>query len=542
MRQPWWKWWVRRRYLAPRHRPGTVLVVSLLLLAAFVALGAAEPEAMGHYAGQALGFTTQHFGWLYLFITTAFLVFCLTLALSRYGDIRLGADDETPEFPYTTWLGMIFSAGMGVGLVFWGVAEPMSHYNEPPLGLAEPRTADAARLAMRYSAFHWGFHQWANFAVVGLAIAYVRFRQQRGGLISEAFRASLGSRVDGFWGHAINVLAVISTIFGVATTLGLGTIQINSGLDRIDQMAFGVDSQLKILLGTGVVFVLAALTPLEKGVRYVSDLNMLLALLLLLFVLFLGPTDFILVAMTTTVGDYFANVLGMSLLMNPFSEGDWTERWTIFYWAWGLSWAPFVGSFIARISRGRTIREFVVGVMGVPVALSILWFAAFGGSALYYEYFQGAGVADAVAQEVSSGLFVTLDQLPLSGTVTAVALVLVVLFVVTSANSATFVLGMFTARGALNPGRWLRVTWGVIQLLVAGVLLLSGGLQALQTISVLAAFPFMILMVFMVGSFFRSLKAERRAREEADRQWYWRVERMLEEADAAHEERERRRL
>jgi len=527
-----WKWWARRRYLTPRNRPGVVLVISLVLLFAFVALGAAEPEVLARWAELGLNWTTEHFGWLYLFITTGFLVFCVTLALSNYGNVRLGTDEEKPEFAYTTWLGMIFSAGMGVGLVFWGVAEPLSHYNEPPLGMADARTPEAARLAMRYSAFHWGFHQWANFAVVGLAIAFFRFRHQRGGLISETFRPMLGDRVDGVHGHAINVLAVVSTIFGVATTLGLGVIQINSGMASLGNVPFDTDAQLAILGGTGVIFLLAALTPLEKGVRYISDLNMVLAFLLLLFVLFAGPTDFITAALSTMVGDYFANMMGMSLVMTPFTEGDWVERWTIFYWAWGLSWAPFVGSFIARISRGRTIREFVVGVMGMPVALSMVWFAVFGGSGLYYELFEGAGIADAVADEISAGLFATLDQLPLARIVTMVALVLVALFVVTSANSATFVLGMFTARGVLNPGRWLRVSWGVVQLLVAGVLLLSGGLQALQTISVLAAFPFMILMVFMAGSLFRGLKADRRLREERERQWYWRIERLLAEADA----------
>jgi glycine betaine transporter len=527
-----WKWWRKRRYLTPRHQPGVVFLVSLVLLAGFVGLGITAPELLAEGADAGLAFTTQHFGWLYLFITTGFLVFCVTLAVSGYGNVRLGGDDEQPEFAYTTWLGMIFSAGMGVGLVFWGVAEPLSHYNEPPLGLADPRSPEAARLAMRYSAFHWGFHQWANFAVVGLAIAYVRFRLQRGGLISETFRSSLGDRVDGGWGHAINILAVLSTIFGVATTLGLGVIQINSGLSALEYTAFGVQPQLAILAGTGIVFLLAALTPLEKGVRYVSDLNMLLALLLLLFVLFAGPTDFITAAMTTTVGDYFANVLGMSLVMTPFTGEDWVERWTIFYWAWGLSWAPFVGSFIARISRGRTIREFVVGVMGVPVALSILWFAAFGGSALYFELFGAGGIADAVAREVSAGLFAMLAQLPFGNIVSILALVLVVFFVVTSANSATFVLGMFSDRGVLNPGRWIRITWGVIQLLVAAVLLLSGGLEALQTISVLAAFPFMLLMVFMAGSFFRSLKEDRLRREEQERALRLRLEYLLAEADA----------
>ncbi|MEX0960296.1 MAG: BCCT family transporter [Burkholderiales bacterium] len=492
---------------------GWVFYLSLALLAGFVGLGVWLPDQLAAWADQALEFTTAHFGWLYLFATTGFLVFCIGVGFSRYGRIRLGADGESPEFSYPAWLGMIFSAGMGVGLVFWGVAEPMSHYVNPPLDGAEPRTPRAAGLAMQYSLFHWGFHQWANFAVVGMAIAYARFRQQRAGLISEAFRSTLGDRVDGGAGHAINILAVISTVFGVATTVGLGVIQINSGLVSVANFAFGTNQQLAILGGVAIVFLLCALTPLERGVRYVSDVNMLLAGALLLFVFFFGPTDFITAAMTNAIGDYFANMIGMSLVMTPYTGDDWVERWTIFYWAWGLSWAPFVGSFIARISRGRTIGEFVLGVIGVPVLLSTLWFATFGGSALYFELFDNAQIGDAVTREVSSALFTTLEYLPGAEVLGIAMLALITLFVITSANSATFVLGMFTSKGVLTPSRLSRVTWGVVQVLVAGVLLLSGGLAALQTISIVAAFPFMVLMIFMAMSLLKSLRNEQRQME-----------------------------
>ncbi|ADJ27799.1 BCCT family transporter [Nitrosococcus watsonii] len=509
------------------QRPGWVFYIALLILAIFVLAGIFWPGGLSLWAQGALHFTTQHFGWLYLFVTTGFLVFCVGVAISDHGKLRLGAPGEKPEFSFPTWLGMIFSAGMGVGLVFWGVAEPMTHYVDPPLHRAPARTPEAASLGLRYSLFHWGFHQWANFAVVGLAIAYVRFRCSRGALISEAFRDSLGSRVEGPLGKAIDILAVVSTVFGVATTVGMGVIQINSGLATVSDLAFGVPQQLAILAGIAVVFLLSALTPLEKGVRYVSDLNMLLAAGLLLFVFFAGPTDFITAAMTNSIGEYFANLIGMSLVMTPYTGEDWVERWTIFYWAWGLSWAPFVGSFIARISRGRTIREFVFGVIGTPVLLSSLWFATFGGSALYYEMFEGAAISTAVVNELSSALFVMLDQLPGASVVNMLTVVLVVLFVITSANSATFVLGMFTSKGVLEPRRLVRVAWGVIQVLVAGVLLLSGGLEALQTISIIAAFPFMILMVFMAASLLRSLQNERRKIERQNLALRVAVEKLL---------------
>lgn len=510
-------------------RPGWVFYISLSILLGFVSIAILLPEAFTTSAENALDFTTSHFGWLYLFVTTGFLIFCIGIASSDYGKIRLGADGEAPEFSYTSWLGMIFSAGMGVGLVFWGVAEPMTHYSNPPFGSAEPESAEAAGLAMRYSLFHWGFHQWANFGVVGLTIAYVRFRQQRAGLISEAFRSTMGNRVDGSAGHAINVLAVVSTVFGVATTLGLGMIQINSGMSSVFDIGFGVSSQLMILGGVGIIFLLCSLAPLESGIRYVSDLNLWLAGLILIFVFFAGPTDFITASMTNAIGDYFGNLMGMSLVMTPYTDENWVERWTIFYWAWGLSWAPFVGSFIARISRGRTIREFVLGVIGMPVLLSALWFATFGGSALYFEIFEDAGLAKAVEQEISAGLFNMLELLPGAEVLTIAMLVLIILFVITSANSATFVLGMFSGKGTLVPKRWLRLTFGLIQILVAGVLLLSGGLSALQTVSIVAAFPFMILMVFMARSLLKSLRDEQRQKELHEALMRERLERLIEQ-------------
>lgn len=522
--------------MTAKAMPGWVFYISLFLLLIFVGIGADRPEQLTFWSKKALDFTTLHFGWLYLFATTGFLIFCLYVAFTDYGLIRLGIEGEEPEFSYLAWLGMIFSAGMGVGLVFWGVAEPMTHYIDPPLGLAEPRTPQAANVAFRYSLFHWGFHQWANFAIVGLAIAFVRFRRRHGGLFSETFRSTLGKLVDGPLGYAIDILAVVTTTFGVATTLGLGTIQINSGLGTTMGIAFGSQQQLVILSGVALVFILCALTPLERGVRYISNLNMLLAAVLLLFVFFAGPTPFITAVMSTAVGEYFSHMVNMSLAMSPFTGDDWVERWTIFYWAWGLSWAPFVGSFIARISRGRTIREFILGVIGVPVVLSVIWFATFGGSAFYYEIFGHAGIADAVSIEISSALFSTLEQLPLAHIAGPLAVILIILFVITSANSATFVLGMFTTKGVLDPRRMVRVTWGIVQVMVAAVLLISGGLEALQTMSIIAAFPFMFLMIFMAGALLRGLQDERRLIEKRERELQQGLERLLAES-AARENR-----
>jgi glycine betaine transporter len=506
---------------------GVVFYLSIFLIVAFLTVAAVDPDETQRLAQKALNATTSNFGWLYLLTSSGFVLFTLGLAFSRFGIIRLGLDDEPPEFSFSSWLAMIFSGGMGVGLVFWGVAEPILHLSSPPLGIGTPGSVEAAQTGMRYAFFHWGLHQWANFTVVGLAIAYVRFRHNSRGLISETFRPLLGDRVDGGWGNAIDILAVLSTIFGVATTLGLGALQINSGLSRLSGMPYGITPQLLIIAGLGSLFILSAMTPLNRGIRYLSNANMVLAAGLLLFVLMLGPTAFIFSELTQTMGEYVGNIIQMSLVTTPYSSAHWVQEWTIFYWAWGLSWAPFVGSFIARISQGRTIREFVLGVMIVPVLLSMLWFSTFGGSAIYFELFENAGIAAAVAQEVPAGLYAMLDQLPGGFYAAIVAVLLVSMFVVTSADSATFVLGMFTSKGVLNPTRFVRILWGVLQLLMAGVLLLSGGLLGLRTISIVTAFPFMLLMVLMAYSLYRDLSLEWQRRQRNDNLLHERIESML---------------
>lgn len=495
---------------------GWVFYLSVLTIVGFVSVAALYPQTVEQVATRLLDQTAINVGWMYLLATSGFVLFSAFLAMSRYGNVKLGGENEAPEFSYSSWLAMIFSGGMGVGLVFWGVAEPMMHFNSPPLGIGEPRTVEAAQLGMRYAFFHWGFHQWANFTVVGLAIAYVRFRHNSYGLISETFRPLLGERVDHGWGKAIDILAVISTLFGVATTLGLGALQINSGLVELNVAPYSLSAQFAIIAGLGALFILSAMTPLNRGIRYLSNLNMALAGTLLLFVISQGPTAFIFKELTQTVGEYLGNIVEMSLVTTPYSSEHWVQQWTMFYWAWGLSWAPFVGSFIARISRGRTIREFVTGVMLVPVLLSVLWFSAFGGSAVHLELYAGAGIADAVAEEVSAGLFALFDSIPGGYFASIAAVLLVCIFVITSADSATFVLGMFSSKGVLNPTRFVRILWGVLQLLMAATLLFSGGLYGLQTLSILAAFPFMLLVMLMAVALHRDLQQELRRRDQQE--------------------------
>jgi glycine betaine transporter len=514
-----------------QNRLGSVFYISVIVVAVFVLWGFLFPEHLAEKAGNALAFTTNTFGWFYLFATFIFLVFALYLAFGPYGRIKLGKDDDDPEYSYFTWLAMLFSAGMGIGLVFWGVAEPMYHFMTPPLSGIEGASPDAARVALRYSFFHWGLHPWAIYTVIGLSIAYAQFRKGESGLISSTFRPLIGDRVEGPLGKGIDILASIATAFGVATSLGLGTLQINGGLSHVFGIPNTTMMQMIIILVVTVLYMISATTGLNRGIRYLSNINLSLAAGLLLFVLFTGPTSFIIDALTTTLGGYLGNIIPMSFRMTPFTGGVWVGAWTLFYWAWWIAWAPFVGSFIARVSKGRTVREFVVTVLLVPTLLGALWFAAFGGSAIFFEMFEQRGIAEAVNTDVTSALFVTLEQFPIGWFLGMLATILIITFFVTSADSATFVLGMLTSNGVLNPATSTKLIWGVLQSSIAAALLLSGGLNGLQTASIVAALPFAVIMVFMVFSLNRALKTEIKEEKRKERRRIKKLEELLEQSE-----------
>lgn len=481
------------------------VAISIVLL--FVLWGFLSPSGLAEASGSLLGVITEKFGWFYLLSTFSFLVFSIFLAFSKYGSIRLGENTDRPEYTNRSWFAMLFSAGMGIGLVFWGVAEPMSHYMAPPQE-ATPQTAQAARLAMRYSFFHWGLHAWAIYTVIGLAIAYFTFRKKQSGLISSTFYPLLGDKVKGPIGKAIDILAIIATIFGVATSLGLGTLQINGGLNHLTNLPNTFSSQLTIIVIVTVLYLLSATTGLDKGIKILSNVNLLIAVLLLVFVLFAGPTAFLFDVFTTTLGSYLQNIIQMSLTLTPFSAGSWIKDWTLFYWAWWIAWAPFVGMFIARVSRGRTIKEFVLGVLLVPSLFGFVWFSVFGGTGLYLEMFTNGNIAEAVKTDVTSALFTTLQQLPIGFILSGIATLLIITFFITSADSATFVLGMLSSNGIQNPTMKVKLVWGLLQSTIAAVLLMSGGLQGLQTASIVAAAPFAIIMALMCYSLYSSLQQE----------------------------------
>lgn len=484
-----------------------VLFLSVAIIAAFVLWGLLSPAGLGAAATAAVAWTTSTFGWYYLLAVLGFLLFCLFLAFSRYGKIKLGRDDEQPEFSTLSWFAMLFSAGMGIGLVFYGVAEPVSHYLTPPGGLT-PGTPEAARAALKYSFFHWGLHPWAIYSVVALSIAFFSFRRGEPTLISRTFRPLLGHRVEGPIGKTIDVLAIIATVFGVAASLGFGAVQINSGLNSAFGLGIGTPTQLVIIGVVTVLFLISAMTGLSRGIRLLSNTNVILAGLLMLGVFVFGPTVFLLDTFTTSVGGYLQDLINLSTRLTPFTGATWVGGWTIFYWAWWIAWSPFVGLFIARVSRGRTIKEFVLGVLGVPALVSFAWFSVFGGSALNGALAGQTAVTEATSADISTALFALLEGLPLGGVLTGIATLLIASFFITSADSATYVLGLQSSGGRKEPSNGVKLTWGVMQSLIAVALLLSGGLAGLQSASVVAALPFSVIMIGMCISLFRGLKGE----------------------------------
>ncbi|WLD95003.1 BCCT family transporter [Alkalihalobacillus sp. AL-G] len=489
-----------------------VFVISLLISLVFIAWGVLSPKNLAENTADIQAFLQIKFGWFYLLSATAFLVFSIFLIFSKYGRIKLGKDTDEPDYSTVTWFAMLFSAGMGIGLVFWGVAEPLFHYYAPPSGNGE--TVEAARASLRFAFFHWGLHPWGIYTVIGLALAYFKFRKGAPGLISAIFRPILGDRVNGPIGILIDVIAVFATVFGVATSLGFGAAQISGGLSYvIDGIENTKMTQLIIIAIVTVLFLLSASTGLNKGIKYLSNINIVLAIILMLFLLFTGPTNFIMDVFTQTLGSYIQNLPGMSFRLGPFSDTrqDWIQAWTVFYWAWWIAWAPFVGMFIARVSKGRTIREFVLGVLLVPTIFGALWFSVFGGSAIFLDRLEGAGLYGIMTNPDNGteiALFALLEHFPLGVVMSFLAILLISTFFITSADSATFVLGMQTTNGSLNPPNFIKFVWGIVVAASAAILLYSGGLQGLQTASIIAAFPFTIIMIFIVISMIKALKED----------------------------------
>ncbi|MDO4560276.1 MAG: BCCT family transporter [bacterium] len=488
-------------------KSNTVYIVSIAITLAVVLWGLVSPQSFGDFAKALNGGLTKYYGWGYMLTMNIFVIFCIAIACSRFGSVRLGPEESRPEYSNMSWFAMLFSAGMGVGLVFYGAAEPLFHFGSTPFG-AEPGSVQAARDAMQISFFHWGLHPWAGYSVIAMPLAYYQFRHNTPGLISSIFIPLVGEeKVRGAFGKTVDVLAIFATLAGITTSLGLGTLQLNSGLNAIFNIPKETLIQVIIIAFLAVLYTGSAALGIEKGIKIVADFNLWICLLLMASLFVVGPTLPIVNSLMTGIGDFLSGLVSESFTLAPYGGEyqSFLDSWTLYYWAWWIAWAPFVGSFVARISRGRTVREFVAGVLVVPALGSFTWFAIFGTSALHLELVDKIAVSANVLKDVSVGIFEMYSHYPLGQLMSAVMLVLIVTFFVTSANSATFVLAMYSTGGDLNPPKNKMVVWGVLMGALAVVLLLTGGLQNLQTISLAAAMPFSLIMLCACWSFVKAL-------------------------------------
>ncbi|WP_210588423.1 BCCT family transporter [Streptomyces sp. GESEQ-35] len=500
--------------LAGRGQPQTdriVFGVTAALTLAFVVWGATATDSLKDASGTMLDGLMHNGGWAFMLAASCFVVFALWLAVSRFGRIHLGTEGEKPEFRTVSWVAMMFSAGMGIGLMFYGVSEPLSHYTTPPPGTDPQNSGERMETAMATTLFHWTLHPWAIYAVVGLAIAYSTFRKGRRQTVSAVFTPLIGEKhANGAGGRVIDILAIVATIFGSAASLGLGALQIGSGFQELDWMDEVSDGLLVAIIAVlTLAFVASAVSGIEKGIQWLSNTNMVLALLLAVFVFVAGPTILILDLLPTSVFAFLGDLpqlAGRTEASGGAGVADWLSGWTVFYWAWWISWTPFVGMFIARISRGRTIRQFIGGVILVPSTVSLVWFAVFGGTAMKLQ--EGDRLGEETTPE--GQLFAVLRDYPIATVTSLLVMILVGIFFVSGADAASIVMGTLSQKGALEPGRFVVVFWGIVTGAVAAIMLLVGSegdaLTGLQNLTILAAAPFLLVMIGMCVALMRDLR------------------------------------
>ncbi len=501
-----------RKNETKRRRLGffSVFSVSLVLAGVTAVWGIVHPQAMAGFISGITRYCLDSFDWLFLVSITVFLFFCFFLAFSRFGRIKLGQPDDEPEFSTISWVAMLFAAGMGAGLLFWGVAEPLHHYMSPPPGQT-PMTSQAARWAMVVTNLHWGIHAWGIYAMAALVLGYYSFRHGYPLLPSSPIRAVFPGRFGSVLGFVADLIAVLAVTLGLAGSLGMGVIQINAGMAEVFKTpSESISFLIGILLVLIVFYMIPVSTTLDKGIKILSNLNVALVALMMFYILFWGPTGFIFSTFTTSLGDYITSLLNLSFRLHPYSgETEWTRVWTLTYLIWWIAWAPFVGIFIARISRGRTIREFVITVVFVPTLFSILWFAVFGGTGLHLELFGEGGLASLVLEDPSKALFSLFTYYPLAKVLAILTIFLVFIFLSTSAASGAFVLAMMTSEGSLNPPRARKLFWGaVVAAVTAAMLFTGGGFVVLRAIAISGALPFTVIMIILVACLARSLISE----------------------------------
>ncbi|QEE61589.1 BCCT family transporter [Salinibacterium sp. dk2585] len=493
---------------------------SAAIVLVFVVYALVAPQSAEQLFDGLQSTIVRNFSWYYVLIAALFVFFALWMGFSRFGSIKLGKDDDEPEFSLMSWLSLLFAAGMGIGLVFYGVSEPLSHFANPRPGVSGSDSV-LAQSALSQTFLHWGFHAWAIYVVVGLALGYAIHRRNRPVSIRWALEPLLGRRVRGGWGNLIDIIALVGTLFGVATSLGLGVLQIGAGLETSGIAESTRTSQIIIIVVITGAAVFSLITGVNRGMKWLSNTNLVIAGVLLLAVLFLGPTQFLLREFVQSIGAYLQNFLGLAFTVSAFAGRageEWQAAWTTFYWGWWMSWAPFVGIFIARISRGRTVRQFVAGVLLVPTAITFLWFSVLGGAAIIRETEGNGGlIGPDGAVDLEGSLFLLLEDLPAGGVLIAGAIILIALFFVTSSDSGSLVMAMLATGGQVEPRNTIRVFFAIVTALVAIALLFSGGLEALKTAAITTALPFSVVMLLMCWSTVVAFGRERRAYEKAER-------------------------
>jgi glycine betaine transporter len=481
---------------------------SACLTLIIVLIGVISPESLKSYASSAQGFLSNQFGWAFILALGTYVGLGLWIGFSRYGNLKLGTKEDKPEFTTFTWVAMLFSCGIGVGFLLWGVAEPLYHYMQTPY-MATPATPEAIPVALQITSLHWGLHTWMGYCIVGLCIAFPAFRYNKPMNIGVSLYGLLGENTQtSLWARLLDLVGAVATIGGVATVLGLGVISIDYGISHIFGIETSNTGKVIIITVLAIMYSLSATSGLQKGVAYLSTINVFVVIALCLFLLFTGDTNTLLRYYVTGIGNYLGNLLPMTFWADPAQKSGWLNWWTVFYWLIVISWSPFVGGFVARISRGRTLREFILFAVLTPTICSMLWFAVIGGSAINLEAAGEVKIFEAVQANLGSGIYVLLESFPMSEVLSVVVFVSMIIFLVTSADSACFFVAMQMSKGNYNPTIGMKLTWGLFTGLLAIVLLLSGGLKAVQTASIVAGSPFAIAIAFMIWSLIRSLKVE----------------------------------
>ncbi|SHI14983.1 BCCT family transporter [Ferrimonas marina] len=496
----------------PKRQLGPVFWGASSLIFVLVALAALFPGPFGEQVALLQAWLFDNASWFYVSVVALILVFVAYLGLSRFGEIKLGPDHAEPTYSYGSWFAMLFSAGMGIGLMFFGVAEPVMHFMAPPEG--DAATIEAAQEAMKLTFFHWGLHAWAIYAIVALILAFFAYRHGLPLTLRSALYPLIGDRIYGPIGHAVDIFAILGTVFGVATSLGYGVLQINSGLSHLFGIEVATSVQVGLILGIMALAAISVVTGLDRGVRRLSELNLVLALLLMTMVILLGPTVLLLQMFVQNTGAYLSEIVSKTFNLYAYDPKEWLGGWTLLYWGWWLSWSPFVGLFIARISRGRTIRQFVTGVLFVPAGFTLAWMTVFGNSAIDLVLNQGQmALGQVISADASLALFHFLEGFPLSSVLSFVAMLMIVVFFVTSADSGSLVVDMLASGGRTDSPVWQRIYWAGLMAAVAIVLLLAGGLAALQTATIASAMPFAVILLVASYGLLQALRMDLHKKE-----------------------------